>query len=190
MAFYANPTTDPKRSFRFLFSIPSSTVDGGLQSYYIKEVKKPTFQMEGGPQIKYIQHAFKYPGRVVWQDVTCTVVDPGGADDAGAALYNMLAVSGYSTPTDAPLAGTLEESISKRKALDALGQPRLTQIDAEGFPIEEWTMHNAFISQADFGTVNYDSDDIVNVQLTIMYDYATLAVPGGRVVDPRVRTSG
>jgi len=51
-------------------------------------------------------------------------------------------------------------------------------------------MHNAFISQADFGTVNYDSDDIVNVQLTIMYDYATLAVPGGRVVNPRVRTSG
>ena len=144
--------------------------------------------MEGGPQIKYIQHAFKYPGRVVWQDVTVTVVDPGGADDAGAALYNMLALSGYSVPTDAPFAGSLEESISKRKALDALGQPRLTQIDAEGFPIEQWTMHNAFVSQADFGTVSYDSDDIVNVQLTIMYDYATLSIPNGRPVDARVRT--
>ncbi|MAK56328.1 MAG: hypothetical protein CML17_10880 [Pusillimonas sp.] len=188
MAFYADPTTDPKRSFRFLFSLPSQSVANSLQAYYVKEVKKPTFQMEGGPQIKYIQHAFKYPGRVVWQDVTVTVVDPGGSDDAGAALYNMLAKSGYSVPTDAPFEGTLEESISKRKALDALGQPRLTQIDSEGFPIEEWTMHNAFVSSVDFGTVSYDSDDIVNVQLTIMYDYATLAIPNGRVVDPRVRT--
>lgn len=174
MPFYANADTDPKRSFRFLFYLTGDDNATTLQPYTVKQVKKPTFQLEGGPQIKYLQHAFKYPGRVVWQDVSVTVVDPGGSEDAGAALYNMLAKSGYATPTD-PDNNLTKQSISKRKAQQALGIPRLEQIDDEGKSVEEWSLHNAFVSNVDFGEVSYDSDDIINVQLTIVYDFATLS---------------
>lgn len=187
MPFYANANTDPKRSFRFIFYLAGEENATTLQPYTVKQVKKPTFQLEGGPQIKYLQHAFKYPGRVVWQDVSVTVVDPGGSEDAGAALYNMLAKSGYSIPTD-PNAALTKQSISKRKAQAALGIPRLEQIDDTGRSVEEWSMHNAFVSNVDFGEVSYDSDDIVNITLTIMYDFATLSAgdAGGYQLDPGI----
>ena len=172
MPFYANLSTDPKRSFRFLFFIGGTAGGNTLQPYTVKQVKKPTFQLEGGPQIKFIQHAFKYPGRVIWQDVTLTVVDPGGSEDAGAALMNALATSGYAYPRTANDNFT-KQSISKFKANKGIGKPRIQQIDDDGYKIDEWTLNNAFISQVDFGEVNYESDDIVNISLTIMYDWAT-----------------
>ena len=187
MPFYASvgpEQADPKRSFRFLFYLPSNTTQGGLQSYTVKDVKKPTFQMEGGPQIRYIQHTFKYPGRVMWNDVTVTVVDPGGSEDAGATLFNMLARSGYSRPSTDELSRT---SISKGKALAALGQPKIVQIDSEAREIEQWTLHNAYLSQVDFGQVSYDNDEIVNISLTMVYDYATL-FKTGKPVDAAVRS--
>ena len=188
MPFYANLQTDPKRSFRFLFFIAGAAGNGALQPYTVKQVKKPTFQLEGGPQIKYIQHAFKYPGRVVWQDVSLTVVDPGGSEDAGAALMNALATSGYAYPRDANNSLT-KQSISKSKANEGIGKPRIQQIDARGEKIDEWTLNNAFISQVDFGEVSYESDDIVNISLTIMYDWATYRTfHNGKPVVPAVST--
>ena len=187
MPFYASLDTDPKRSFRFLFLIGGVAGGRALQPYTVKQVKKPTFQLEGGPQIKYIQHSFKYPGRVVWQDVTLTVVDPGGAEDAGAALMNALATSGYAYPRG-PNDGFTRQSISKKKASDGIGKPRIRQIDDLGNPVDEWTLNNAFISQVDFGEVSYESDDIVNISLTIMYDWATYTTINGAGVDINVAT--
>ena len=186
MPFYASLTTDPKRSFRFLFLIGGNP-GAALAPYTVKQVKKPTFQLEGGPQIKYIQHSFKYPGRVVWQDVTLTVVDPGGAEDAGAALMNALATSGYAYPRG-PNDGFTRQSISKSKANAGIGKPVIRQIDDLGNRVDEWTLNNAFISQVDFGEVSYESDDIVNVSLTIMYDWATYQTFNAKPVNINVAT--
>jgi len=188
MPFYSENTTEPKRSFRFLFELAG--VGGqAMQSYFVKDVKKPTLQMEAGPQVKYVQHTFKYPGRVMWQDVNVTVYDPGGANDGGKILYNMIARSGYAIPQDTPGAGTrTAESISKRKANTAIGSPRIKQIDDNAEIIEEWTLHNAYLANVDFGQLSYDTDEMVNIALTITYDYATLLNIGGvqPAADPRV----
>tara|TARA_Y100001938_G_C8029106_1_gene399633 strand:- start:364 stop:936 length:573 start_codon:yes stop_codon:yes gene_type:complete len=176
MPFYADSATDPKRSFRYIFYMQGTDNAAALQPYTVSQVKKPTFSMEGGPEIKYIQHTFKYPGRVRWDNVGVTVVDPGRSEDAGQTLFNVLARSGYSLPVDSPATpGTLiNSSISKFKAQEALGTPRLTQIDANGAIIEEWTLHNAYINQVDFGQLSYDDDSIVTISLDITYDYASL----------------
>lgn len=191
MPFYSEIGADPKRSFRFLFYLSGQTEGQAstLRPYTVKQVKKPTFQMEGGPQVKYIQHTFKYPGRVVWQDVSVTVIDPGGAEDAGVALYNMLSRSGYSVPIGDTAA--TKRSISKGEANKAIGSPKLEQINAAGQSIEKWTLHNAFLSSVDFGEVSYDSDEIINITLNIMYDYATLSSEqGGASVDAAISSKG
>jgi len=54
--------------------------------------------------------------------------------------------------------------------------------------VDEWTLNNAFISQVDFGEVSYESDDIVNISLTIMYDWATYTTINGAGVDINVAT--
>ena len=191
MPFYANNSTEPKRSFRFLFELTGiEDANDTLRSYFVKDVKKPTLQMEAGPQVKYVQHTFKYPGRVMWQDVNVTVYDPGGSDDGGQILYNLIARSGYALPQDAPGANTrTAQSISKQKANNSIGNPKIKQIDADAKIVEEWTLHNAYLANVDFGQLSYDTDEMVNIALTITYDYASLAGTGVQA-NPLVRALG
>lgn len=190
MPFWTNISTDPKRSFRYRFLLGGTENGNTLQEYTIKDVKKPTFQMEGGPQVKYIQHTFKYPGRVMWQAVTFSVVDPGAADeDASVALMNILADSGYSKPADDTSART---SISKAKAsgLAGIGSPRILEIDSEGIETTSWTLHNAFLTNVDFGNLSYDTDEVVTYQVTLEYDYATIGTKlNGVTIKPGVRSN-
>ena len=185
--FWTNNTLEPKRSFRFLMEFAGPETGATIASYYVKSVSKPNFQMEGGPQVKYIQHTFKYPGRVMWQDITVTIVDPA-SPDAAAVLRNVLAGSGYQQPDTAL---NSRPAITKFNANASLGGIKLRQIDDLGNDIEEWTLWNPYFSQVNFGELSYDSDDIVNYQLTIVYDYATMlnavSVTG---VAPGVRTEG
>ena len=187
MPFWTTYTTDPKRSFRYLFIIPGAG-NNLLRTYTIKDVKKPTFQMEAGPQAKYIQHTFKYPGRVQWQDVTFSVIDPGAQDsEASVALMNILAESGYEVPTGDNAAA--KRSISKEKAVGAgIGTPKIQEINAEGRATTTWTLHNTYISSVDFGNLSYDTDELVTYQVTLVYDYATINSTLGVEVKDGIRS--
>jgi len=177
--FWNDVNVEPKRKFRFLMDL--GTAGGTLASYYIKTVKKPTFSMDGAQEVKYIGHTFKYPGRVKWEDIDITVLDPA-SPDASAILLNIITNSGYNVPKlspDVPSAPTVSpiRTISKAASINALGSLRLSQIDHLGTPIETWTLHSPFLQKVDFGDVGYDADDIVQYTLTVSYDWATLSVP-------------
>ena len=55
------------------------------------------------------------------------------------------------------------------------GGPDVTNV------IEEWTLKNAFLTKVAWGdTLDYASEELVNVSITVQYDYATYSsVPGG-----------
>jgi hypothetical protein len=50
----------------------------------------------------------------------------------------------------------------------------LVQIDEEGETIEEWKIYNPLITNINYGTLSYSSDDIVTIDATIHYDFAEL----------------
>ena len=173
MPFWTDIKTEPKRSFRYLFYLIGA--NDRFEPYTVQTVKKPSFTIEGQVQAKYIQHTFKYPGRVMWQDVTVTLIDPRGAGktgqhDSAGALYNVLRGAGYSIPAEEKVSRT---SISKVNSANALGTPFLREIDAQGAPISEWTLKNAYLTNVDFGQLSYNEDSLVTYTLTISYDYAT-----------------
>ena len=182
MPFYSDFQTEPKRSFRYLFYLAGA--NNVMQPYTVQTVKKPNFTVEGPVEAKYIQHTFKYPGRVRWEDVSVTIIDPGGGEDAAFSLNRMLKEAGYFTPFGTP-AGRPENqhSLSKQKSTIALGVPRLTQIDPEGAPIDEFRLHNAYLANVDFGQLSYNEDSLVTYTLTITYDYATYSAMGVEVPD-------
>ena len=190
MPFWTTINTDPKRSFRYRFLLGGTENNNTVKEYTIKDVKKPSFQMEGGPQVKYIQHTFKYPGRVMWQPVTFSVVDPGAAaEDASIALLNILERSGYRKPDQE---NNSRSSISKQKAtVDAgIGSPRILEIDADGLETTTWTLHNTYLTNVDFGNLSYDTDELVTYQITLEYDYATISSKlGGVTVNDGVRST-
>ena len=167
--FWNSNFVEPKRSFRFLFELIPNNAPEGIASYYVRTAGVPKFQMDGQGEVKYVQHTFKYPGRITWQPISVTLLDPATPDAAGI-MMNILRESGYEKPATV---ASSQRSISKVGANNAMGTVFLRQIDANGMTHSEWTLWNPFLISVDFGQHGYDSDDLVEYSLEIDYDYAT-----------------
>ena len=166
---FASGGKDPKRKFRFIVSFGNiATPEGGPILWFAKTASKPSFQL-GETTHDFLNHKFKYPGRVAWQDVTVTLVDPADPDVA-ATLSDIVVAAGYSPPTNAYDL----ESMSKHSAVSALGTVTVSQLDDKGTPIETWTLWNAFISELKYGDLDYAGDDLTEVSVTLKYDWARL----------------
>lgn len=170
-------TTDPKRKFRFTVSFDGISDPGGNGSvlWYAKTVSKPAFQIST-TEHKYLNHTFYYPGSVTWQDISLSLVDPQ-LPDVTVTLARILEASGYSLPGNAVEEESLK-SISKGGSVGALGQTTITQLNGDGVPIETWTLWNAFITEVKFGDLEYGSDDLLQLDLTLKYDWARVEVAG------------
>ena len=168
--FWSDVNVDPKRSFRWLFYLPNI-----VEPWLVRSVKKPSFSV-GNIAHQFVNHTFYYPGRVNWNPVDVSLVDPAGSnargfgDDTSLALLKAITDSGYSFPNTMIDSTT---SLSKKKSVGALGTPRIEQIDSDGQAVEEWTLHNAWIENVDFGSLDYGSEEMISVSMTLRYDWAT-----------------
>jgi|TARA_R110000822_G_scaffold31433_12_gene90957 hypothetical protein len=178
MAFWSDAslgTPEPKRSYRWLLYL------GDVPQWVVKKVTKPSFSITETSHT-YINHNFYYPGKVEWSEVNVTLVDPA-SPDAVQTMYNALRASGYSPPENQ----FDTQTISKQRAVNALGQVRIVQLGDQFADesdngamsagqefVEEWILYNAWIKDAKFGDLDYTSDELVEIELTLRYDYAKL----------------
>lgn len=166
--------TNPKRAFRFKITIGAfsdTAIGSDLGTnvvFWAKTAEKPSFTL-GETTHNYLNHTFKFPGRVTWNDVAITMVDPGGEKGVAFALTKILNQSGYVVPTDA----SQFQTISKTKSVGGLGEVLCQQLDDEGAVLESWTLNNSFIADVKFGSLDYGSDDLTEYSMTIRYDWAT-----------------
>ena len=184
-AFWSDVRLEPKRQFKFLFLIPGVDDNTVVETYLIKSVNKPSVTIQTGATVNYIQHTFKYPGRLSWNDISVTLIDTIRVDDTSSRLANIVRQSGYIVP-DTEAASRF--SFSKRAATNSLQKPKIQQISAGDVErgekpeiIEEWTLWNAWVNSVNFGGgLDYSSDAIVNLTLGITYDWAeyTTQKPG------------
>ena len=132
----------------------------------------------------YLDHTFKYPGRVTWDNITLTLIDPVDPDLAYEFLQR-LGVSGYRYPTTQQGA---KSSLSKKKASEAIGRIQIQQLDDEGDPIETWTLINPFMVSIDFGgQLDYTSDEMNEISLELAFDWAELRTKGRTAGPPAIR---
>lgn len=173
---------DPKRGFRFIVQITNigggattsgggGTPDGGIL-WYAKTVDKPSFEIST-TEHNYLNHKFNYPGRTTWSPVALKVVDPTSPDMA-ATFSDIITAAGYHPPAN------MNDHTSMQKALatTALGNVVITQIDADGQPLEKWTLWNAWISKVNYGSLDYSSDDLTEMEIELVYDWAQLETLG------------
>ena len=132
---------------------------------------------------KILNHQFNYPGRLVWDPVACTVVDvPGGP---AASLFTAIQKAGYDTGWQHGPEGT--DGITKHRFASSLataGKIVIAQLKpVDGDPAaaavthqrgQEWTLNNCFLTDIKFGNLDYGTEDAVQIQFTIRYDWATL----------------
>jgi len=164
---------DPKRKFRFALYFQGIDPDGGL-AWYAKSVNKPSFTLTAAEH-KYLNHTFYYPGSVTWETVTATLVDPVDPDMT-ATLSAILEGSGYKLPATPDQENM--STISKAQSIGALGQDTIIQLNSEGESLEEWTLHNAFITSVKYGDLAYDGDDLSELTVEMRYDWASVSTRG------------
>lgn len=165
MAFWTDPSVEPKRKFRFRVQLGNFD-EGAI--WYTKTVKKPSFQISEIDH-SYLNHKFYYPGRTEWQTVDITLVDPVNPNAALKTLQ-IISAAGYNIPTDARDNTTM----SKANAVRSLGRVIIDQFGSERNElVESWTLNNAFITNVDFGDLSYEDDAISEISLTLRYDWAT-----------------
>jgi hypothetical protein len=157
----------PKRGFRFLVQIE---IGGKPLTFMAKSVDRPEFTVTSTAH-KFFNHTFYYPGRVEWNQITLTLVDamePNGSE----ALYEYLGEIGYITPFAEDGTTITDTSITKKKATKATGIIVIQEIDGEGKSGGDWTLKNPFITTANFGSHSYESEDLLEISITLQYDWA------------------
>ena len=172
MTFWGNSLDkgmrDPKRKFRFTVNIGGLGTDSLV--WYAKTVTKPTINIGADTTHQYLGHTFNFPGSVTWDPIELTLVDPAGdKDDAAAKLLAIIEGAGYNFPR----AKEDLETISKGKAVTALGPVVISQLDATGLhTVERWTLHNPFVNKVSFNDLSYEDDGLSEINLGITYDWA------------------
>ena len=94
--------------------------------------------------------------------------------DMTATLSDIVQSAGYVIPANANVLTTLD----KHGAVGALGAVTITQLKADGTDQEKWLLNNAFITDINFGDLEYGSDDINELSIKLRYDWAECSTPG------------
>ena len=162
MGFWKDNNRDPKRQFRF-------KVNGDGDWYWAKSIDKPTAEVSS-TSYQLINHKFNFPGVVTWQPVRIVVVDDSIRT---GEIYDFLTKSGYNNPGFGGAAVPTLDGI-KKEGFNGSDNIIFNQLDANGFALETWTLHNSMITNIDFGSLDYSSDDLVQLTIQITYDFAEL----------------
>ena len=150
--FYKN--FEPKLSNRFIMEI------NGIESYIIKTANRPTFTSEV-VELDHINVKRKIKGKSTWDDVNITLYDPIVPSGAQQVMEWIR---------------TSHESLTGRDGYAAFYKKDITFyiLGPVGDKVEQWTLKGAFITSANFGDLDWSSNDPVSIELTLAYDYAIL----------------
>ena len=189
--FWADAVTEPKRAYRWVMSFR------GVDQWLMKKVDKPSFAISESEH-SFLNYKFYYPGRVDWNELSCTLVDPI-QPDASATLMKLVKDAGYIYPDDINNDMDRAITVNKRKSIAAVGGSiYIKQIDADGKGIvEAWELKNPWIKTINFGSLSYEDDGIVEIEVSLRFDWARLVdsssrtqinlVPGAAQIHPRAK---
>lgn len=169
MRFWNDRDLEPKRNFKWRLSFTGESPEVGIAEYIAKSAQRPTKTVEVAEH-KYFNHTFKYPGSVTWEPIDLVIVDPITVGAAGR-LEEIVKSSGYNLPNDSDLA---RQTISKSKAVDAIGGIKLTQIDSDDNQIDTYTLANPWISSVEYSEFSYEDDELTEITITVEYDFAEI----------------
>ena len=161
MTFWNQAKIKPKRQYQF--QLQGSGIENGVW-IWAKTCDKPSHEINTNEYVLG-NHKLNFPGVVTWRPVQITIVD---IDKQTQKLYQNLEKLGYKNPEQG------NEAISKNPA-GAINKILIMQFDDKGSsPIEQWELKNAMITTVDYGSLEYASDELVTLTLTITYDYAVI----------------
>lgn len=181
MPFFTANNFQPKRKFRF--SVHFRDLGDDLV-FMAKTAQKPSYNIESTSH-RFLNHEFKFPNIVQWQDVNVSFVDAVDPN-IGSKFYDTLVNMGYLLPS------TLDQykgAVTKQTSVGAIGGVVIRQLDGAGGNgqdpniVDEWELINAWITSCKFGEgLDYNSNELVTVDLTMKYDFAEYRSNAGTII--------
>jgi len=146
---------EPKRGYRWVLAIE------GIDSFLIMGTKRPDATI-GSTEIKFINsYRMVSNGKVKWGNISVELHDPIAPSGAQQVMEWIR---------------THYESVSGRAGYADFYKRdlQLKMLDPIGTVVELWDIKGAIITNATFGALNYSSDDLMKISLTLEVDNCVL----------------
>jgi hypothetical protein len=157
-----------QQAYRFYLKIDD------LYSAFIVNVARPSYTI-GIKEYKLLNHYIKHPVDIKWNDVSFSIREIFAQDttnSVGGTLMTKLTQDVYAPPNKVDRNNL--KDLSKRGLMNALGVVEIQMLTPEGEVYESWKLQGAFIKDVKFSQLDYSSDALTNIDVTLSYDWAEL----------------
>ncbi len=145
---------EPKRQFRWVLAIE------GIDAFIVKTAARPNISIEE-VEIPFINHRRYIAGKASFETMSVTLHDPIAPSGAQQVMEwvrtHFESVSGRAGYAD----------FYKRDV-------QLKMLDPIGTVVELWDIKGAFLTAADFGSLDYGASDPSEISLTMRFDNCVL----------------
>ena len=146
---------EPLKKNRFIFRFPSEL---GIQEWWISSASRPKYTSTE-TEIPFLNTSTFVAGRFTWDSMQITFRDPIGPS-ATQALMEWVRLH--------------SESVTGRQGY-AAGYKKdveLEMLDPTGVVVQKWILQSTQLNDADFGSLDYSSNDLADITCTIRFDRA------------------
>ena len=145
---------EPKVKNRFIMYIE------GVPAYLIRAAARPQISFEE-IELDHINTKRYVKGKGTWEQLEVTLYDPIVPSGAQAVMEWVR---------------LHKESVTGRDGYSDFYKKDITfnVLGPVGDKVEEWTLKGAWIKEATFGDLDWSTNDVVGISLTLKYDYAIL----------------
>ena len=143
---------EPKKQHQFIMQV------NDIPAYLIKASAKPSMT-NGEVALDHINVQRYVKGKTVWNTI-------------GITLYDAIVPSGAQAVME--WVRLHHESATGRDGYSSFYKKdiRLHQLSPLGEVVEEWVLKGTFITESNFGSLDWSSEDVVNIEVTLRYDWA------------------
>ena len=147
-------TFEPKVKNRYIWYID------GVPSFLVKAASRPSVQFET-ITLDHINVKRYLKGKAAWQPIELTLYDPIVPSGAQSVI-EWVRLS--------------HESVTGRDGYADFYKKDVTfnMLGPTGDIVEEWQLKGTYISQANWNTLEYQSNEVADITIQLTYDYAIL----------------
>lgn len=152
------PDYEPKKAHEWVLNID------GVDAWVVRTTSRPSFSVEE-IEIGYINQRQYHPGKGEWDSIDVELLDVLAPSTSEKLMVWLRQIHNDQTGQDG-----YRSAITRDVKLKLIGP--------EGTVIETWDLINAWPTSIDFGAtgLDHDSSDVLNISLTLRFDYALLEV--------------
>ena len=148
---------EPKRANRFILRFPSSL---GINEWYVITAKRPHATIKE-VEIPFLNTSTWVAGRFLWDALEITFKDPIGPS-ASQALMEWFRLHAES------VTGRMGYAAGYKKNVE------LEMLDPTGVVVEKWILEGCFITDLNFGDLDYGKDDVASITCKLRMDRCIL----------------